>query len=265
MIIYCIGGGPGGLYAAILLKQARPDATITVFERNRPDDTFGFGVVFSDATLGGFAEADAASYSAILAGFAHWDDIHVHYGDETIVSSGHGFCGMSRQSLLAILQRRCRDLGVKLEFEHEIDDPADLPPADLIVAADGINSKIRERGADHFEPQVDVRPNRFTWLGTTLPLSAFTFWFAEDHAGLWRVHAYQYERDHATFIVECTDETFRRSGPRRARRGRDDRLPREAVRAPARRPQAAAQSITLAPVPHHHVQPLVAGQHRARG
>ncbi|MEE9386925.1 MAG: bifunctional salicylyl-CoA 5-hydroxylase/oxidoreductase [Nannocystaceae bacterium] len=212
MKINCIGGGPGGLYTALLLKRRQPLAEVHVYERNRADSTFGFGVVFSDATLGSLARADPESYGAIQARFTHWDDIHIHHKGERFVSSGHGFCGFSRQTLLDILQNRCRQLGVQLHFEHDVQAIEDLGSADLVVAADGIHSATRQRYDGEFRPHIDQRRNRFIWLGTTLNLSAFTFWFQEDTAGLWRVHAYQYEQDHATFIVECTEETFQRSG-----------------------------------------------------
>ncbi len=215
MRVTCIGGGPGGLYAALLIKSRFPNSQVAVYERNRADDTFGFGVVFSDATLGRLAEADPVTYAAIRERFAHWDDIHIHYGGDLRVSTGHGFCGFSRMTLLQILQERCRDLGVELHFEHEV-EAADLSTrfadSDLIVAADGINSEVRTQFAQEFQPDIDLRPNRFVWLGTTLSLSAFTFFFRENDAGLWRVHAYQYEDEHATFIVECTAETFEKSG-----------------------------------------------------
>ncbi|MDX1396276.1 MAG: bifunctional salicylyl-CoA 5-hydroxylase/oxidoreductase [Gemmatimonadota bacterium] len=218
MRIVCIGGGPAGLYFAILMKLADPDNDILVVERNRPDDTFGFGVVFSDATLEEFAEADRPSYEAIEGSFYHWDDIDIHYGGECLSSTGHGFSGMSRRALLEILVDRCRDLGVDLEFGTEVTSLDPYDGADLIVAADGANSVIRETRADAFGPTIDERPNRFVWLGTTKPFPAFTFYFRHSEHGLWRVHAYQYSRDEggdepiSTFIVEATEETWRRSG-----------------------------------------------------
>ena len=212
MKIACLGGGPAGLYFAILMKKRNPAAEITVYERNRPDDTFGFGVVFSDATLGNLGEADAESYGEIRAHFAHWDDIHIHAHGELWTSTGHGFCGFSRKTLLNILQERCAALGIEMKFECEFESVEPYRDCDLVVACDGVNSLVRAELADHFEPEVDFRPNRFTWLGTTFNFPAFTFIFKENAHGLWRVHAYQYEKDHATFIVECTDETFRRAG-----------------------------------------------------
>jgi anthraniloyl-CoA monooxygenase len=210
--IVCIGGGPAGLYFAALMKKADPAHDVTVLERNRPDDTFGFGVVFSDATLENFAEADGETHQEIARSFAHWDDIEIHYGGTVVTSAGHGFAGMSRQGLLDILQRRCGQLGVKLEFQVEVGDLTPYADADLILAADGVNSTVRARHAAEFRPHVDWRPNRFVWLGTTYPFPAFTFVFKEDRHGLWRVHAYRYAPDLSTFILETTEETWRRTG-----------------------------------------------------
>jgi len=209
--IVSIGGGPAGLYFALLMKKADPRHDITVIERNRPDDTFGFGVVFSDATLAGFGDADPETQAAITRSFAHWNDIDVHYRGEVITSAGHGFSGMSRQALLNILQNRARDLGVKLEYQKEVTDVEAYRSADLVLAADGVNSSIRQKYAEHFQPEIDWRRNRFVWLGTTRPFPAFTFYFKESAHGLFRVHAYQYNRTHSTFIVECTEETWKRA------------------------------------------------------
>jgi len=212
MRIVCIGAGPAGLYFAILMKKARPDAFITVLERNRPDDTFGFGVVFSDATLEQLADADLETFGAITRGFAHWDDIHIHYRGRILRSTGHGFSGLSRQALLSILQDRARELGVELLFQREVVGDAAFPDADLVVVADGVNSALRGQHAEHFQPTVDQRPNRFVWLGTTFPFEAFTFYFNEVKEGLFMVHAYRYEEGRSTFIVECSEDTFARSG-----------------------------------------------------
>ncbi len=213
--IVCVGGGPGGLYAAILLKAADLAREITVYERNRADDTFGFGVVFSDATLGNIAAADPATYAAITANFAHWDDIDVHYGGACLRSTGHGFAGLSRQRLLAILQARCVELGIAVHYEAEIDDPEALD-ADLVIAADGLNSKIRGRFEAHFGPRIDLGQTRFTWLGTTRQFPAFTFDFVRDTHGLWRLHAYNFEDGLSTFIVEATEATWKAAGMDRA-------------------------------------------------
>ena len=207
-----IGGGPGGLYLALLLKRADSRHEVVVFERNQPDDTFGFGVVFSDQTMAGIAAADAAAFGAIEQHLVRWDDIAVHYGAELIRSTGHGFSGMSRRTLLATLQRQAVEAGVRLVFGHDVEALDRLNDADLIVGSDGINSAVRRLAGDRFQVDVDMRPNRFVWLGTSKPFPDFTFYFREDDSGVWRVHAYQYAPDRSTFIVECRDETWRRSG-----------------------------------------------------
>ena len=165
--IVCLGGGPAGLYTAILLRKALPSASIEVYERNRPDDTFGWGVVFSDQTMANFRAADARSHAAIVGNFHHWDDIDIHFGGRRFVSGGHGFCGISRKRLLSILQERAAELGVRQTFEREVDSEAGLEDADLIVAADGANSKTRQRHEAVFEPELDRRKCRYIWLGTT--------------------------------------------------------------------------------------------------
>src|SRR5262245_53348090 len=182
MRVACIGGGPAGLYFAILLKKARPEAEITVFERNRPDDTFGWGVVFSDETLGGFEAADPESYAEIRRQFAYWTDIETYLETapgrlECVRSTGHGFCGLSRKRLLQIFHARAREVGVRLEFEKEVRVERDVGPADLVLAGDGINSFVRARHADHFRPEIEWRKCRFAWFGTPKPLEAFTFVF----------------------------------------------------------------------------------------
>ncbi len=212
MRVAVVGGGPAGLYLAILLKQADPAHEIRILERNRADDTFGFGVVFSDATIAEVESADADTYRLVTDHFVRWDDIDVHYRGRVLRSTGHGFSGMSRQTLLAVLQRRAADLGVTMCFEHEVAGLAELEDADLIVGADGANSRIRDESGLDFGTDVDIRPNRFVWLGTTRPFPAFTFYFREDAHGLWRVHAYQYEPGRATFIVEARDDTWRAAG-----------------------------------------------------
>ncbi len=212
MNIVSIGGGPAGLYFAILMKKADPGHDIVILERNRPDDTFGFGVVFSDATLDAFREADPATHAAITQAFTHWHDIDIHYQGQVLTSTGHGFAGLARQTLLDILQRRATELGVVMRFSTEVDRPEAWEGADLVLAADGVNSWVRQRYARHFRPQIDWRRNRFVWLGTTFRFPAFTFVFKEDEHGLWRVHAYGYERGCSTFILECTEDTWRRAG-----------------------------------------------------
>jgi anthraniloyl-CoA monooxygenase len=212
MKITIIGGGPAGLYAAILLRKQRPTAEITVYERNRADDTFGFGVVFSDATLDNFEKYDPPSYRRITQEFAYWDDIAVHFRGTVHRVGGNGFCGCSRRKLLLILQERARELGVSLRFETEIDDESRFADADLIVLADGINSRFREKHIAHFEPEVDLRSNIFAWMGSTRPLDAFTFIFQETEWGPFIAHAYQYEVGRSTWIFETDPRTFKRAG-----------------------------------------------------
>src|SRR6185295_8536917 len=172
MKVSIIGGGPGGLYFALLAQKAWPRWDITVYERNRPDDTFGFGVVFSDQTLDTFKACDAASYERIRRRFAYWGDVDVVYKGSVLRSGGNGFCGCSRVALLNILQDRGRELGVQMRFQREVQGLEELADSDLIVVADGINSIIRSKYKEHFEPSVDLRPNKFTWLGSTKPLDA---------------------------------------------------------------------------------------------
>ncbi|WP_234679648.1 bifunctional salicylyl-CoA 5-hydroxylase/oxidoreductase [Bradyrhizobium monzae] len=212
MKVAIIGGGPAGLYAAILLKKQRHSADITVYERNRADDTFGFGVVFSDATLDNFEKHDLPSYRRITQEFAYWDDIAVHFRGTVHRVGGNGFCGCSRQKLLLILQERARELGVNLQFEVDVDDESRFADADLVLLADGINSRFREKHVDHFEPEVDLRTNKFAWMGSTRPLDAFTFIFQETEWGPFIAHAYQYEAGHSTWIFETDPETFERAG-----------------------------------------------------
>ena len=211
MNVACIGGGPAGLYFSILMKRLDPRHEVVVHERNKADDTFGWGVVFSKETLDGLDDADPESYAEITRQFRYWDDIDTFIGDECVTSTGHGFCGMSRKRLLNILQERARSLGVDLHFESEV-GPEDFPDADLIVACDGVNSAVRDRFADHFRPTIEWGRCRFTWLGTTLPLESFTFIYRENDHGLFAVHAYPFQDDLSTFIVECHEETHVRAG-----------------------------------------------------
>jgi anthraniloyl-CoA monooxygenase len=212
MKIAIIGGGPAGLYSAILLKKERPEAHITVYERNRADDTFGFGVVFSDATLDNFEKYDSPSYRRITQKFAYWDDIAVHFRGTVHRVGGNGFCGCSRRTLLLILQERARELGVTLLFEADIEDEARLSDADLVVLADGSNSRFRDKYFEHFQPEVDLRSNKFAWMGSTRPLDAFTFIFQETEWGPFIAHAYQYEAGRSTWIFETDPVTFKRAG-----------------------------------------------------
>jgi anthraniloyl-CoA monooxygenase len=207
-----IGGGPAGLYGAILLKKALPAVNVEVYERNRPDDTFGWGVVFSDQTMSGFQQADPESHDAIIRDFHHWDDIDVHFRGELIRSSGHGFCGIGRRRLLNIFQERARSLGVEQHFQSEINDLTPFADADLIVASDGVNSKIRTRHAAVFQPDIAVGKCRFIWLGTRQKFAAFTFAFEQTEHGWFQIHAYQFSEDISTVIVETREETWRAHG-----------------------------------------------------
>src|SRR4051812_44336398 len=212
MKIAVIGGGPAGLYFAILMKKQHPAAEITVYERNRADDTFGFGVVFSDATLDNFERYDPPSYRRITQEFAYWDDIAIHFKGAVHRIGGNGFCGCSRRALLLILQERAQELGVDLVYQADVDDESLFADADLVVVADGINSRFRERYAAHFEPQTDLRPNKFAWMGSTKPLDAFTFIFQETEWGPFIAHAYQYEAGRSTWVFETDPATFERAG-----------------------------------------------------
>ena len=216
MKVVCIGGGPAGLYCSILLKAADPRHDITVLERNRPDDTFGWGVVFSDATLDNFRQADPASHAEIVRSFHHWDDIDVFFKGAKITSSGHGFCGIARKKLLNILQARAAAMGVQQLFQTEAADEAAYADADLVIAADGVNSTMRRKYAEHFKPEIDVRKCRYIWLGSHQPLQAFTFAFEHTPWGWFQLHAYRFDHDTSTFIVETREETWLAAGLDRA-------------------------------------------------
>jgi len=214
MRIACLGGGPAGLYFAISMKLRDPSAEVVVFERNRSDDTFGWGVVLSDESLENLAANDPVSAKAIADNFAYWDDIALHYRGETHLSSGHGFCGIGRKKLLLLLQDRARALGVDLRFQTEVGSAeAYRADFDVVVASDGLNSRTRALYADIFKPEIDQRLCQFVWLGTRQKFDdAFTFIFEQtEHGWIW-VHAYQFDDDTATFIVECGQETFDRFG-----------------------------------------------------
>ncbi len=211
MKIAVIGGGPAGLYFALLIRKSRPDIAVTVLERNQADDTFGFGVVFSDQTLDTFKAHDAESYEAIRNSFAYWDDIEVHFKDTVHRIGGNGFCGCSRRTLLLLLQQRASELGVKLEFGVDIDNEAALD-ADMIVIADGANSRLRDRHKAHFGTSVDLRPNKFSWMGSTRPFDAFNYFFRETEHGVFIAHCYQYEPGASTWVLETTPGTWERAG-----------------------------------------------------
>ena len=212
MHIVCLGGGPAGLYFSILMKKSNPDHEVTVVERNRPEDTFGWGVVFSDSTLVNFAQADPESHARIIHSFHHWDNCDVFFKQRRITSGGHGFCGIGRGKLLNILQERATELGVKQNYQTNVDDDTRYADAGLIVAADGANSYIRNKYAAHLNPAVETRKNRYIWLATHLRLDAFTFITEPTEWGWFQVHAYQFEPDTSTFIVECSEETWRAAG-----------------------------------------------------
>ena len=207
-----IGGGPAGLYFALLAKKANPADEVLVVERNPPDATFGWGVVFSEETLGALRDADYETYTEIGESFARWNAIDIYYRDTRIRSRGHVFTGISRKVLLNILQRRCQALGVRLEFEREIRDIREFDDADLIIGADGINGLVRRTYAEHFKPQLAVHPTKYVWFGSDLPLDAFTFIFRRNDHGLFQVHAYPFDARTCTFIVECSEEAWRKAG-----------------------------------------------------
>lgn len=214
MRIACLGGGPAGLYFAISMKLRDSSHEIVVVERNRPNDTFGWGVVLSDETLGKLCKNDDVSAAGMRNHFAYWDDIALHYQGQKLVSSGHGFCGIGRKKLLLILQDRARQLGVDMHFETEVASALDYArDYDLVIASDGLNSKIRMEFKDTFKPDVDLRLCQFVWLGTHQSFDdAFTFIFEKTDKGWVWAHAYQFDKDTATFIVECSQETFNAYG-----------------------------------------------------
>lgn len=214
MRVAVLGGGPAGLYFAISMKLRDPSHEVVVIERNRPYDTFGWGVVLSDDTLDNLAENDAESAAAIRANFSYWDNIDVHYRGEVITSGGHGFCGIGRKRLLNVLQDRAAALDIDMQFETEIDDIETYKAGfDLVVAGDGINSKTRTAYANVFKPDIETRACKFIWLGTHQKFDdAFTFIFEEtEHGWIW-VHAYQFDPETATFIVECSEQTWKNFG-----------------------------------------------------
>jgi anthraniloyl-CoA monooxygenase len=212
MRIGVLGGGPAGLYFALLAKRADPSCEVTVVERNAPDATFGWGVVFSEETLGGLRDADYPSYAEITDTFARWNAIDVVYGGRTIRSGGHRFSAIARKRLLEILQRRCHQVGVELAFHTEVPTLDAFADRDLVVAADGVNSTARRLLAEPLRPSLDVHRSKFVWFGTDLVLDAFTFVFRATEHGMFQVHAYPFDARTSTFIVECTEATWRRAG-----------------------------------------------------
>jgi anthraniloyl-CoA monooxygenase len=206
-----LGAGPAGLYFSLLLKKAQPDHDITVLERNPADATYGWGVVFSEETLGALRDADQATYLEITDTFARWDAIDIRYRGRTVRSRGHSFSAIARRTLLGILQRRCRDVGVRLEFGTEVTDPSTLD-GDLVVAADGVNSLIRRSRDKAFGGRITPQGCKYVWYGTDLVFDAFTFLFKETEHGMFQVHGYPFDEDTSTFIVECPRHTWESAG-----------------------------------------------------
>ncbi len=211
MKIVCIGGGPAGLYFALLMKKRWSSHEITVIERNAPGDTFGWGVVFSDKTLSYLRDTDEESYRQITESFATWDNVDVVHRDERITIRGNKFSGIARIKLLNILQERCRALGVRLRFRTEVTDTREFDDYDLIVGADGVNSTVRERYREHFEPSLGVRHNKYIWYGTPQLFHGLTLTFRESDAGVFAAHSYKFDAQTSTFIVECDPETWTRA------------------------------------------------------
>jgi anthraniloyl-CoA monooxygenase len=213
MRINIIGGGPAGLYFAILMKQSRAAHDVTVFERNGPDDTFGWGVVFSGKTLEHLEQADADSYRGITASFETWDNVDVVHRGEKISIHGNRFSGIARLQLLHILQQRCRDLGITLSFRTEINEIETLAgECDLVLGADGVNSIVRQRLADYFQPSLDIRTNRYIWYGTNHLFHGLTLTFRQNPAGVFAAHSYKFNKTTSTFIVECDQQTWNNAG-----------------------------------------------------
>jgi len=212
MKIAVIGGGPAGLYFGILMKKANPGCDISIFEKNPANVTWGWGVVFSDETLAGFQEADPESYASITSSFARWEAIDINFRGRVIRSGGHAFCGIRRVQFLKILQERCLQLGVKVRFGEDVEDLSGFSDADLIVAADGINSRIRNLYSDHFQPDIQAGKSKYIWLATRRVFESFLFIVRENEHGLFQVHAYPFDRDMSTFIVETDEESWRRAG-----------------------------------------------------
>ncbi len=212
MKIACVGGGPAGLYFALLMKQRHPEHHIVVAERNQPFDTFGWGVVFSDATMQSMRQWDAKTARQIEDAFNHWDDIELVLKGRKIRTTGHGFVGIGRKKMLNILQQRCLDLGVELIFNREVAGAEDFPDADLIVAADGVNSLLRAQYEAEFKPDILMRPNRYIWLGTDKAFDAFTFDFRRTEHGWFQAHVYRFDETASTFIVETTEDVFQAHG-----------------------------------------------------
>ncbi len=213
MRINIIGGGPAGMYFAILMKQADAAHDITVYERNGPDDTFGWGVVFSGKTLANLRDADATSHAEITREFEAWDNVDVVHGHDKISIHGNSFSGIARLRLLKILQARCEQLGIRMHFRSEIIDLDVLKrECDLLIGADGVNSTVRNRYAERFQPNLSVRPNKYIWYGTNQLFHGLTVTFRENSAGVFAAHSYKFNQTTSTFIIECDQETWSRAG-----------------------------------------------------
>ena len=209
MKINIIGGGPAGMYFAILMKKSDPSHEITVYERNGPDDTFGWGVVFSGKTLANLRAADDESHAEITRSFEAWDNVDVVHGENKISIHGNSFTGISRLQLLKILQRRCEELDIVLLFHSEVNDIDELrEKSELLVGADGVNSTVRKHYAAHLNPTLDTRPNRYIWYGTNKLFHGLTLTFRENKAGIFAAHSYKFGKTTSTFIVECDQATW---------------------------------------------------------
>lgn len=211
MRILCLGGGPAGLYFSILAKLAQPAHDITVLERHAADDTFGWGIVFSDSALNELALADPISHTRLSAAMRHWENCNIRFKGQRIVSGGHGYCGIGRHVFLAILQQRAIELGVQLQFREEF-QPESLPDADLIIAADGANSLIRSHYAGYFRPRLEMGRCRYLWLGCRMKLDSFTFITEITEWGVFQAHVYPFDEESCTFIIECREETWHAAG-----------------------------------------------------
>lgn len=212
MKINVIGGGPAGLYFALLMKRSGAAREVTVYERNAAGSTFGWGVVFSDKTLSYLRDSDRESYEEITRAFVTWENVDVVHRDEKITIRGNKFSGVARIRLLNILQARCSELGVALRFETEVGDPESLRDCDLLVGADGVSSAVRERYRECFRPDLSVRPNKYVWYGTRRLFHGLTLTFRENEAGVFAAHSYKFDAATSTFIVECDPQTWARAG-----------------------------------------------------